>query len=68
MSLRMNIELSESHGNRHTQRRETFSWPVKLSAAATTTAAAAATTTAAAAAAATTAAADGLDRETGAEV
>ena len=62
MSLRMNIELSESHGNRHTQRRETFSWPVKLSAAA----AAAATTTAAAAAATT--AADGLDRETGAEV
>ena len=60
MSLRMNIELSESHGNRHTQRRETFSWPVKLSAAATTTAAAAA------AAAATTTAADGLDRETGA--
>ena len=62
MSLRMNIELSESHGNRHTQRRETFSWPVKLSAAA------AAATTTAAAAAATTTAADGLDRETGDQV
>ena len=60
MSLRMNIELSESQCNRHTQRRETFSWPVKLSAAA------AATTTTAAAAGTT--AADGLDRETGAEV